>query len=181
MSGSGGRVAKRYAKALFDLCEISTLESVRDSLTALAQVWEQSAELRDAIKNPAFPVSERSQVLRDVAARVRSGDVVFSNFLVVLLENRRLAELSAIAANFTALVDALRHRLALEISSAFPIDESEKGELVAHIEREFGSMATVAWDVRPELIGGLIVKAGDKMLDTSVSGALEGLREKLIS
>jgi F-type H+-transporting ATPase subunit delta len=181
MSKAHGKVSKRYARALFELYDSSSVEGVRDSLSAMATIWSTNTELREGLRNPAHPLKERVQALGDIAQRMRAGDKTFANFLTVLLDNGRIGALPGIATSFSAMVDELKRRLSLEITSAFPIEENEKQETVTRIQREFGSLASVSWNVNPEIIGGLIVKAGDRLLDTSVSGALENLQESLLN
>jgi len=178
---SEGKAAKRYARALFELCEVAQLEQVSGALREFATTFEQSAELRATLLNPAVPAHERSAVVTDIAQALLPELKVFGNFLNVLLENDRLADTPAIAETFATLVAELKKILKLDILSAFPLGEQERAAILDRVQRDYGSLATVTWGLDPELIGGLLVRSGDLQLDGSVRGALARARESLIN
>lgn len=179
MASGHGKIAKRYAAALFELCEPASLEAVRDALKEIAELWLQSDEFQDALRNPALTSDARIGILRDLAARYPQKQEILGNFLAVLLENRRLDELPMVASIFASMVAELRKMLSLEISSAFELSEGERTEIAAKVKADFGSLATIEWNTQPELIGGLRIKAGDKLLDHSIQGSLERMRSAL--
>ena len=180
MAKSEGRIAKRYARALFGLLQTHELEKMLDGLNKLARAWEANPDLRAALANPSVAMSARTAVIQDVAKRAMD-DVRLSNFCATLLRNNRLAALPAIASNFKSMLDAVKNLLALEIVSASEMPEDERGAIHGRIQQQFGSLATIEWYVDPDLIGGLVVKSGDKLLDASVKGALENLRTTLLA
>lgn len=174
------KVAKRYAAALFRSTNLSQAESSRDALNAVAAAWKNSKELRDAMNNPSVSVKDKVAATAAIAAQAKAGDSSFSNFLCLLAENGRLAGLPKVAEAFSGLVDEAKKLLSLEIFSAFPLAEDEKKSIAQQIEKDFGSMASISWTVDKDLIGGLLVKAGDKLLDSSVRGSLEKLQSSLL-
>lgn len=180
MANVSGKIAKRYARALFELCNPSNMESVRDSLKGFSEMWETNPELHQVLLNPAFPISRRSEALRDIAEKMRSGDKNFSNFLVLLLENRRLDTIREIAIRFGQMIDLLRKALTLEISSAFEVPSSEKSDLSTKIKQTFGDLASVNWTVDSNLLGGLLIRSGDKQLDGTIKGALDKIQSSLM-
>ena len=176
-----GKLAKRYARALFELCEVPKLDQQLGALVALLALWENMPEMQNALLSRATPIEERVAVIQDVAAKVEGTDKNFVNFAALLVENERIALLPLIVKVFSKMVDTLKKTLALEITSAFPISEQERGDLKKSVESQYGSMASIDWKVDRELLGGLIVKAGDKLLDSSVKGSLERIRTELIN
>ncbi len=175
-----GKVAKRYARALFELTAVPDLDRMNDGLKGIAAVFGESLELRHALLNPGVPLAERVAAAQDVA-RVAGGDVVtLQNFMGVLLENSRVELLAEIAKEFAALVAHVKKILALEVISAFPLSEGERQEIQARMQNDFGSLAALSWSVDPALVGGLVIKSGDRQLDGSVKGALERAREALL-
>ena len=80
---------------------------------------------------------------------------------------------------FGRLVNELKKVLSLSVVSAFPLSDSERDEIVSRIQNEFGSMASISWEVDPGLIGGLVIKSGDLVLDNSVKGALGKIKLSL--
>lgn len=174
------KISKRYARALLELCQASELEAMRDSLTQLSEALVAAPGALNALANPAYPMAERAAAIRSIAEKVRPGDPRFANFAQIVLEAGRLGALREIGRIFADMVDQLKKRLALEITSAHAIPSGEQQEMQQMIEKEFGSLASVQWSVDSKLIGGLRVRAGDKLLDSSIQGALESLEERLI-
>ena len=174
------KTAKKYAKALFDSLEQDALEASRDSLNALAAAWSESTELKSALLNPATPPKERLAVAEDLASAV-SGNEKVKNFCLVLAENSRFDVLPQIAVIFSNLVDALKEVARLEITSAFPMSDGEKEQILNTVRQQAGSLAAIEWAVNPELLGGLVLKSGDKLLDASLQGSLDKAKSALMS
>lgn len=180
MSRSEGKVAKRYARALFELTPVPELDQVSAVLAAFAAALSTSLELRHALVNPGIPLSERIGAAQDVARAIGGANQTVLNFLGVVLENGRSDVFEAMSAEFAALVAQLKRILSLEIVSAFPLEEAERREINERIQREFGTAAALTWSVDPSIVGGLVVTAGDLRLDGSIRGALERARETLV-
>lgn len=174
------KVAKRYAAALFRSTNLNQAEAMRDALNAAAAAWKGSKELRDAMNNPSVSAKDKVAAASAIAAQIKPGDSSFVNFLSLLAENGRLSGLPKTAESFSALVDEAKKLLSLVISSAFPLADEEKKGIAQQIEKDFGSMASISWTIDKDLIGGLLVKAGDKLLDSSVRGSLERLQSSLL-
>ena len=163
-----------------ELYPLAELEQVGESLTEIAAAWASSEELRRALLNPAFRVEDRVSALSSLFSRVRPGDQRFTNLASLLVDNGRAKAIPEIAEAFVEMVAELKKLLSLEITSARLVDESERTALQGAIAKEFGSLASVSWAVKQELIGGLMVRSGDKMLDGSVRGSLERIRSQLV-
>lgn len=181
MTRSPSKIARRYARALFESLDIAKVESVSLTLSDLSKAWEANSELRAALLNPAIPLSERLAVAHQVTSKVSASEPLLVNFSQVLLENQRFSFLPEISVAFTQLVDILKKRLALEIISAFDLDQGDRDAILQKIRTDFGGLATIDFSTDSSLIGGLKIKAGDLLLDSSISGALDGLRESLVS
>ena len=175
------RAARRYAKALFELCDPASLDQVKDALNGFRDVWNKNAEFQGALRNPANPLLDRERALRQVAQLLLKDNVNFANFLSLLLHNKRLSVIGAVVDAFSQMIDQLKKRLALEITTARSVDDQEKGAVQNRVQQDFGGLASIVWQVDPELLGGLRIKAGDKLYDGSVSGSLETLRDTLIN
>ena len=179
MAKTPSKIAKRYARALFDSFEPAKLESVLSALQLLSNAWESNEGLRSVLLNPGIKVSERLAVINDLAKRASGGDDFVSNFSQLILENGRVALIPEISSAFSTLLDLLKKRLALEVVSAFDIDNTEREQVLEQVRRDFGGLATIQWSVDPEIIGGLRIQAGDMLLDGSIAGALADLRSNL--
>ena len=180
MATSEGRVAKRYARALFELTAVPELDAVSASLGAIAEAFESSEELRHVLINPAIPLSSRIAVAQDVARAAGGTSETLANFVGVLLENGRVEQLGEIVREFSAMVAHVKKILALEVVSAFPLGDGERREIHDRMQKDFGSMASLSWSVDPSIVGGLVVKSGDLRLDGSVKGVLDRARESLL-
>ncbi len=179
MAKTPSKVAKRYARALFESIEPAKLEEALSAMNTLSETWEQNENLRAVLTNPGVVLAERASVLTEIAKRAGEGQPLIANFLQLLLENGRIALLPEMAAAFSGLVDLLKKRLALEITSAFDIDGGERDQILDQVRRDFGGLASIQWNTDPQIIGGLRIQAGDMLLDGSIAGALAGLRESL--
>lgn len=180
MKKSDFRVAKRYAKALFELYDHAALEDVKWAFFGLRDTWIANIELRDALANPAYLLAERMEALREVSSMVRNDDERFVNFLFVLLRNNRLYLIPEVAVSFAVLVDELHAMLNVTVVSAFPLSETEQGEILTRMKSDYSPMVSVTWEVNPAIVGGLVIKAGDLILDGSVQGSLEKIRKSLL-
>lgn len=178
MAASAGKIAKRYARALFNSVQPAELESTREALRTFAATWTASAQLREVMANPAVPLGERVAVMKEVAKAVKAGERL-ANFPELLVTKGRINALPQIAVAFSRMVDEVKKLVALEITSAFPMEEAERAEISAKVQKDFGSLATISWHVNRDLIGGLTVKNGDKLLDGSIQGSLERVRNLL--
>ena len=180
MSRKELKVAVRYARALCRASAAEQLDAREQALLALTALWRESAELRGVLLNPAVSVNERVLTLRDISARVRPGDIGFENFTAMLVINGRLSALPEITAEFSNLIKRQRGIIPVEISSAFPLPVQEQEELQRDLEHELQQRVAVSWSVQPDLIGGLVIRAGDKLLDGSVGGMLARVHQQLL-
>ncbi len=179
MAKSLGKVAKRYASALFSNRSGAELEQLNAALSEFSKLWETDAELRGALLNPINPTTQRKAALKEISDQICPNQPSFSNFIALLLENRRLESVSQIAAVFNQLVEQFNGLLTLEVVSAFPLSHTESAEMEVKIAKALGRNATIKWQVDPDLIGGLVVKTGDRLLDGSVRNMLEQARDSL--
>jgi F-type H+-transporting ATPase subunit delta len=111
-----------------------------------------------------------------VEAARESLDVGMQNFLRTVIENGRLAALSAVAEQFRALVNAAGGVADAVIYSAYPIDQQQLGDVVSALEQRFGRKLSASVQLEPELIGGVRVVVGDEVLDTSVRARLDRMK-----
>lgn len=179
MARVSGKAAKTYARALFELCEPAQLESMRDTLKLLGELWLGSPELQGSLHNPAVPKGERLAVARDIAARAKPEDGRLANFMALLVDNKRMSALPMIAQEFSKYIEALKKSLSLEVVSAFPLDAAECKNIEDNVRGQFGSLVTFTWIVEREILGGLMVRLGDRLLDGSIRGSLEKVAAEL--
>jgi len=173
--GISASLAGRYATALFELAtEQKRIESVEQSLAGLGQALGESAELRALT---ASPVISRQQARSAVAALAQAMqlDSLVGNFLGVLADNRRLAEIRAVIAAFQSLAARQRGEVSAEVISAHPLADDQLEQLRQQLRTRTGSDVAVTTHVDPAILGGLVVKIGSQMIDNSIKTRLNTL------
>jgi F-type H+-transporting ATPase subunit delta len=171
--------ARRYARALFVLAqETGAIEPVRAELAGVATQLEETPELRAALFRPLHPVAERRAVLRSVAQRQSLSRNV-QNFLLLLIDQRRIVDFDAIVAEYERLADEAAGRLAAEVIAASPLRDDQRERLRRALSARVGSDVELAVKVDPALIGGAIAKVGGLVFDGSLRTQLAQLRDNL--
>ena len=181
MAVMGGSVARRYARALFGIgVDAGKFEALGDELSELASLWNQSAELRQALENPVFRPEEKRAVLREHPARVAPTPEV-QRFVLLLLDRRRIVLLPAIARAYRELADAQLGRVRADVTSAEPLAPATLDRVRRSLEQRTGKKVIIELAVDPELIGGVVARVGDLVLDGSVRTQLADLRARLLN
>jgi len=171
--------ARRYARALFSLAQESgSIEPVRAELAGIAAQLEETPALRAALFRPLHPVAERRAVLRSVAQRQSLSRNV-QNFLLLLIDQRRIVDFDAIVAEYERLADEAAGRLAAEVVAASPLRDDQRERLRRALAARVGSDVELAVKVDPTLIGGAIAKVGGLVFDGSLRTQLAQLRDNL--
>jgi F-type H+-transporting ATPase subunit delta len=149
---------------------------VHDELPRLRDAIAESDDLRALLDNPEAD----SRVKGDVFGRVAQGaDELVVNFVRLLAEKGRAAELAEIVEELDALVAAEQRILDVQLTTAHELSDDEFGRILGRIEEASGRKVQASRDVDPELIGGLVLQAGSMRLDASVRGRLDRLRQEL--
>jgi len=172
-----GSAARRYAEALLALSPNErAVADLRGSLEKLAPVFDRVtvAGLRD----PSVPMKQRVEAL---TSALRSEPEVVRSLMVLLLETDRIALVPQIALAFGDLVDRRERIAKARITTAVPLTEPERRELVNRLERESGRKLRATFAVDPLLIGGAKVQIGDHLIDSSVRAKLVALGRQLAS
>ena len=178
METSGGIQASlggRYALALFELARDSrSIDAVEGSLSRVRDAIDQSADFKALIASPI--VSRGAAAKAVLAAADELGvDPTTRNFLGVLAENRRLGALPQIIRAFRQLAARHRGEVAAEVTSAHPLTDEQVGELKQQLRTRVGREVAVDLSVDPALLGGLVVRIGSQMIDSSIRTRLNAL------
>ncbi len=165
----------RYASALFDLAvERKTLDEVEASLAALKATHAGSPELRGLVANPLLSRAQSGQAIDAVAATLGT-DPLSRNFLGVLAANRRLADLPAMIRAFETLAANHRGEVSAQVTSAHALNDGQIAALKAKLKARVGRDVAVSLAVDPAILGGLVVKIGSAMIDSSIRTRLNTL------
>jgi len=168
---------RMYARALFEAAqEEGKLDVVHEQVGQLRDAVTAVDELRLLLENPEVDTRVKQDVLADVAA---GADELVVNFVKLLAEKGRAAELDEIAAELDMLVAAEQRILDVELTTATELSDTEFERILKQIESASGRTVQAERKVDPDLIGGIVLQAGSMRLDASVRGRLERLRHDL--
>jgi F-type H+-transporting ATPase subunit delta len=176
-----GSVARRYARALFEIgVDAGNYEALGQEVADLAALFEQSLELRQTMTNPVFKPSEKRAILEKILPRVTPSPVT-QRFAMLLLERGRISLLPALARAYRELSDLHAGRVRAVVTSATPLSPADLERVRRSLERRTQKKVVLEAEVDPGLIGGLVARVGDLVLDGSVRTQLDTLREKLLN
>jgi F-type H+-transporting ATPase subunit delta len=169
-------VAGRYATALFDLArDGGRLDAVETDLAAVEAALAESADLRGMIASPVFSREDMGAAVKALAARMNLGPEV-ANTLGLLAVNRRLFVLPALIATMKAKIAAERGEVTAEVTAPRPLSEAQSAALSAALRERVGKEVGLRVSVDEGLIGGLVVRIGSRMIDTSIRSKLAKLQ-----
>ncbi len=169
-------VGGRYATALFDLAlDNSSTETVENDLNALAGMLADSDELNRMVQSPARSREEQGAAM-GALADTAGFDALTKNFLGLVASNRRLLALSDMINDFRTLARDHRGEISAEVTSAHALNDKQLDAIKAHLKAAMGRDVQVDASVDEDLLGGLIVKVGSRMIDNSIRTKLENVQ-----
>jgi len=172
-------VAGRYATALFELArEEKQLDRVDGELYIFVALLDAHEGLDEALKSPATSLSEKRNVL-DLVLDNAGLTGVTANFLKLVAKNNRLSGARDMVRAFNGLLDREKGEVQAQVTSATELSSDHKNEIVKTLKATLGQDVTIKTSVDPELLGGLIVKIGSKMIDNSLRTKLNNLHAAL--
>ncbi len=171
-----GGVAGRYASALFELAEeANQVRQVEKDLTQLQSLLDGSADLKRLVRSPVFTSEDQGRSIAAIAEKAAFSPLV-ANFLKVLARNRRLFAVGDISRTFLTLAARQRGEINAEISSAHSLSDEQLAALKETLRASAGKDVNLITKVDPTLLGGLIVKMGSRMIDSSLRTKLNSLK-----
>ena len=170
-------IAAVYARSLFEVAqEQSKLDTVRDQLGAFADALDSSRELQTFFFSPYFSTAEKSDGL-DRA--VTDADPVVVNFLKLLIENHRTPAIFRVRRELDRLWRQENKRLPVQVTSAVELDQATVNQIGDRIAQQTGQKIDLSASVEPEILGGIVVRVGNSILDASIRNRLEQLRKQV--
>jgi F-type H+-transporting ATPase subunit delta len=170
---------RRYAEAAFQLAHVEGNEDRWAEDLRLAAELTSDERVKRVVDNPAIPFRERQEALESLLAD-RIGPPAF-NLVRLLSERARIELLPAIAAEYGRLLDEFHGVVEASVVSARPLSNEQLAAVGRRIEQMMSASVSMTPSVDPALIGGLTVRVGDRLIDGSVRGRLERLRERLLA
>jgi F-type H+-transporting ATPase subunit delta len=172
-------LARRYAKALFTVGkEQMTFEEYNQTLQGVAGLYVSNPEVVDALTNPLYPIDIKEKVM-DGMIKSMAVDNVMGNFLRLLVQKKRIEILPEIAEEFQVMVDDEKNISHGNVISAIQLSAELQANVQATLEKLTGKKVKLTTSVDPSIIGGIIAKVGDLVLDGSIKTQLAGLKDSI--
>jgi ATP synthase F1 delta subunit len=171
-------IAVVYARSLFEVAqEQDKLDLVREQLGAFADALGENRDLQVFFFSPYFATKEKQDGLDRV---VSDADPVILNFLKLLIEKHRMPVVFRIRANYDAMWEEENKLLPVHITSAVELDSATVEQLGDRISEQTDRKVELSSNVDPDILGGIVVRVGNSVLDASVRNRLEQLRKQVV-
>jgi F-type H+-transporting ATPase subunit delta len=172
------KAAARYAKSLIDLStEQNALEQMKNDMVLFEEVVDHNSELEAILKNPIVPLDKKLGILNSVFSS-KVGPITQS-FLKLVVNKGRAGILFETSKQFISQYRAIKGIVTAEVISAIALTDASKVEIVNLVKKELGANEVIVKEkVDEKLIGGFILKVGDKQFDTSIAGGLNKLKKE---
>lgn len=172
-------IAARYATALFDLAkEAKGLKALEGDVDALDAALQSSADLRDLIGSPLYSREDQGSAIAALAAKMGLSTLT-ANTLALMASKRRLFVLPQLVANLRDAIAAEKGEMTAEVTSAAALSSEQAAKLAATLKARVGKEVKVKVAVDESLIGGLVVRLGSTMIDTSIKSKLAALQNAM--
>jgi F-type H+-transporting ATPase subunit delta len=172
------KAGARYAKSLIDLStEQNALEEIKNDMVLFEQIVDDNSELEAILKNPIVPLDKKLGILKDVfGSKVHK---ITNSFLQLVVNKGRSAILFDTAKQFVAQYNAIKGIVTAEVTSAIALTDASKAEVISLVKKEMGANEVIVKEkVNENLIGGFILKVGDKQFDASIASGLNKLKKE---
>ena len=172
-------MARRYATALADVVMArGEARQVQEELSVWEEMINSNAQLLEVFRNPTVPYEQKRKVLTTLIKRTRVRQTT-ANFLQVLLQNQRLAELGEVNRRFAQVLDERAGVVSAEVTTARPIASSSQETLRAKLAQLTGQQVRLDFKTDEDLIGGMVTRIGSTIYDGSVRSQLQQVKERL--
>jgi F-type H+-transporting ATPase subunit delta len=173
-------VARRYAQALLELgVEGQTLDRLVEELSTIAQAWETSPDLRNALENPLVAHAMKKAVMTELSDQIGATSTT-RHALLLLVDRRRTQALPYVAQFLRELADARKGIVRAEVTTAAPLSDSYYERLQVQLEKMTGKKVVLERKTDPRLIAGVVTRIGDRILDGSLSTRLQSIKDSLM-
>ena len=176
---SSSAVSRNYAAALFELAERDgSEERFGELIGTIGSLYESAAAFNRFLNAPSIALADKKAAVRQAIGP--DAPEPFVRFLMVVLDRRRHGALPGIAADFRRMLDERAGRIRPTVTLPHEPDEALKASIVAALEKKFDKEMIPEFRTDPAIIGGMVVRAGDQLLDASVRRGLKDLKRELL-
>lgn len=170
-------IARPYAHALFELAQAEgNLPAVEESLVAISRLAGDSQDFSRFLRSPVIPADDKAHAMDAILAKARDVPALVANFVRVIARNARLFALPSIISVFRELAANARGEVTADVTSAEPLNSDQLKKLAETLKAKIGKTVTLNEHVDPALIGGLVVKVGSRMIDSSLRTKLDAMK-----
>jgi len=171
------RAAIRYAKAVLSLAiDQNKADEVNENMQLIASTLEEAKDLQAVLDSPVIKLDAKEKTL--LAIFGDSINNISKGLIHQLIENKRLAILDDVAKQYTIIYDFHKGTQAAIVTSAVPLTDNLKEKILAKVKDIVGKKVTIENIIDPSIIGGFILRVGDKQFDASISGEMNNLRRE---
>ena len=173
---SGDLVSDRYASALYDLAaEKKLVDPVLEDLSNLKKILKDNRELSLVVKSPLITSIDKLNIFESLLKKINANKLT-STFLKVIEKNKRFSNLASIITQFMNINSQKRGDVLADITSAGELNDDQKNNITNQLKSILGDKLSLSFDVDKSIMGGLIVKVGSKMIDTSLANKINKLK-----
>jgi F-type H+-transporting ATPase subunit delta len=171
-------IAAVYARSLFEAADDEgKLDEVREQLGAFADALDGDHDMQVFFFSPYFSTQEKKDGLHKA---ISGAEPIFVNFLELLIENHRMPAIFRIRRGYEALWEERNKLLPVHVTSAVELDEQTVREIGDRIAEQTGQRVELSSTVAPDILGGIVVRVGNQVLDASIRNRLETLRKQVV-
>lgn len=170
------QIARPYAQALFDIAQgDKSLDAVEQGLISISSLAAESSDFSRFLRSPVISAEAKAGAVDAILGKAKVNATV-ANFVRVVAANGRLFALPEIIKSFRALAAKERGEVSADVTSAVPLSKAQLSSLAATLKQKIGKTVTLNEHVDPSLIGGLQVKVGSQMIDSSLKTKLTAMK-----
>lgn len=177
MSYKNETIAKRYSRALIESAQ-SEIDTIRKDLDLINETINISSDLKNIILNPTFNQEKVEEIIGEIFAFKISAKTL--NFLKMLIKAHRMDIFEDIVYWYCEFDDEIKNKLKVSVTSAIVLNDETKEHLKHKLEDKFGKTILLNYNVDETIIGGLVIKANDKIIDGSIKSRYERLKKSLL-
>lgn len=171
-------VANRYAKALFEVAEErDAVDSIESQLTSVTHAIMENEDLRRVLLHPQVNGSEKKTLVNKLFEKEAGLEVM--NLLRLLIDRKRESIIDEVLEAYTHMADFKRGILDVTVTTAVPLDEEEQQDLAQRLGNVLGKKLRMHIKVKKEIIGGILLRIGDRLYDGTIAGRLAGFRQEI--
>ncbi len=172
--------AKNYADALVKLGQdnVISYDDILNNLEIISEICTQSKDLTGVLENPAISDETKFSIIDEVFTKYVNEKI--RDFLKILIEKKRFKELEGIVAAYQEELDKINNLQRVEVISAVELDDNSKQRIIEKLQKKLQKNVIAQWQTDEEIIGGLVVKINDDVIDSSLKNKLENLSKNII-